>query len=99
MASPLVHSEPIRIGPFTSFGFHVQKRSAKTWASAVVELQFSYTLGKGVNWVARLPAVTVTTTTNFARNIAVVGLGFVRLRTTTAEALNDPAALVAWTLQ
>ncbi len=66
--------------------------SVYPWASAVVELQWSIELGTNENWNSLATPITLTSSTNAKRAVAVEGAGYIRLKVTTAEGGSDPNA-------
>ena len=105
LASPDFASAPIRVGSATVLSLAIAPSSTYSGTGWTVELQYALTIerdSRGVdltNWRSFSPTLTFTNTTRSRTNIAVPGVGWVRLRTITAAGAGDPAALVTLQLQ
>ena len=74
--------------------------SSFTWGTATIDLQFSLSIEQDdtgqdlTNWQNVSPAVQFVTGTRSRRAVSVTGMGWVRLKVTTAVSTADIAAVV-----
>jgi len=74
-------------------------RSGKTWALAVVGMEWSVSNGNYVRANTFSPVVSFTSAIQAISNIDIASLVYVRFRVTTAEAANDSAAKIIYMVE
>ena len=97
--------DPVPVGTNTVAVVQIVGPGTSNWSSGVASLQYSLEIGQDLNgislesWTAFSPTVTFTSTTAAQSNIAVTGLGYLRLKCTTAQSAALDNANVIWRLQ
>ena len=92
---------PIRVPPGAAkLSIDINDGSSFTWGAATIDLQFSLSIEQDdtgtdlTNWQNVSPAVQFVTGTRSRRAVSVTGMGWVRLKVTTAVTTGDIAAVI-----
>jgi len=93
------------VGQATLLSVSVKIGSSFAWGSAVIELQHSFEIGLDEldrdreNAQSFSPAVTLTTSTTYVRNVPIANAGNIRLKVTTADGGADPQSIVSMVMR